>query len=117
MRTICIHSDNNERPFRGVAFVDANQSPDDALQSWINNQWGEDLKEEYIQKMNLEYFFVDPLIGFFVGKVEDDAGNDGEGDVANNLRYRLCRMAEISPEAFVLPRDIFDVIIATRFNL
>lgn len=119
MRMICIWTDNDERPFKGIAIIDKDQSPNDVLQSWINIQWGKDLKsgmmtEEEIQGMGLKYFFVDPVIGSFASRVEDDAGNDGEGNVANNIRYQLCRMAKI-PKDQIMPRDIFNTIMS-RFS-
>lgn len=120
MRMICICSVENERPFHGVAYVDDHQGPDEALDRWVNSRWREDIEKglitkEIIQDMSLEYFFVDPIVGFLAHAVEDNAGSDGEGDVANNIRYRLCRMAEVS-EDYAIPAPQYRNVLENFFK-
>jgi len=108
---ICIFEEGNiGTPFKGIEEVPAQVTPEEVLENWINETFGEAFKAGTIRRRELsdyKFFYIHPIFGTRFRVKEAPLGKADWCDYAiNNYQLDLCRMFEV-PETFCISDEKF----------
>jgi hypothetical protein len=96
MKAICLYNPELESPYRGVLFLEGEQTPEEAIEEYVSKRFEDEPEDAEWFKDGLKYFYVHPVAARRISKTpEPDYASDSIQYVMSHYKVNLLAMWEV----------------------